>query len=197
MLIKGLGLKVPDVSGLPEATREAQEAPPVTVDVLLSCATELCTALHGMAEEINGLHIEMSRDWKVLRKKVEDELHEEFNAKLRQMQTRMSRQLQAAGDTTAASLERQHHKEKERHRAEMDKEMREFKLDLAAKKQKMKEEMQSAFDSHVQGMQERVHQTEEENEQMIDDLVAEVDQLKEQLDLKDDHLKEVCFRFNF
>jgi type I site-specific restriction endonuclease len=191
VLIKCLGREIPDMTGLPEATREATEAPPVAVDVLLGCSGELCAALHGMVEEINGLHIEMSRDWKVLRKKVEDELHAEFNAKLQQMQTRMSRQLQAAGDTTAVTLDRQHSKEKERHHAEMDKEMRDFKLDMAGKKEQMKEQMQQAFDTHVAGLQERVQKTEEENEAMIDALIAETDQLKGEVERKDDYVKEV------
>lgn len=194
MLINGLSKgskKGPDVMGLPSATPEAVEAPAVTVDVLLSCGTELCQTLADMAEEIKGMHTETARDWKVLRKRVEDELRAEFNLKMQDMQLRMSRQLQAAGDKSAAVVERQLSQDCDQQRADMEKEMHEFKLDLEAKKHKMKQEMQKAFDAHVDAMSAQMQETESENEKMIDALIAETDELKDEITRKDDYVQEV------
>lgn len=96
VLIKCLSLRVPDFATLSNPTREAQQAPHVSVDILLACATELCSHLNACQEEINNLHIEVGRDWKLLRKQIREELQGEYENKLHRVQDSMSRQVDAA-----------------------------------------------------------------------------------------------------
>eukprot|EP00041_Stephanoeca_diplocostata_P017548 m.355933 g.355933 ORF g.355933 m.355933 type:complete len:1205 (+) comp20741_c0_seq3:245-3859(+) len=188
VLVKCLGLRTPDFSTLAEPSREAVQAPLVSVDILLACANELCGHLNACNEEINNLHIEVGRDWKLLQKQIRDDVQDEYDSKLQRVQQSMSRQVDAAVHTKAAEMARTHTREIGEHRAAMEDEMRTFKMTLATRKQKRQQDLKDHLDSTVATLDARQRSSEEQSMAMMEALVSESDALRRDMHSREDEL---------
>ena len=82
VLIRCLGLKVPDLTPLEAPSQEATAAPPVATDILLGCAMELAHYLNAANEEIVAMGGELIRDRRAVKHAAEEELRQELSASI-------------------------------------------------------------------------------------------------------------------
>lgn len=139
VLIKGLSLKVPDVSALADPSREAQAAPMVSFDILRACVGELCAQLGATNDEIFRLRREEMREHKLMRKQIEEEMEDHYRREMLENRDDVARQVDMAASRRGDQLHSRHMRTLEQHQDQMQKELRTAKHELHAKKKKIEE----------------------------------------------------------
>lgn len=171
VLIKGLSLKVPDVSALADPSREAQAAPMVSFDILRACVGELCAQLGATNDEIFRLRREEMREHKLMRKQIEEELEEHYRREMLDNRDDVARQVDMAATRRGEQLHTHHARSLEQKEDAMQKEIRTAKHELQAKKKKIEEAVRSS--------------TAAQYEQLLSELRTEVDTFKQLLEERD------------
>lgn len=198
VLIKGLSLKVPDVSALSDPTREAKAAPMVSFDILYVCAAELSEYLNNANEELVNLHEALTRDRKLVRKNCEDELQSEFENRLLETKVLMERQVEVAVATRAASMQTLHAKQMEKQQGHLEEELKVYKTRLAGKKQRFESNLTSNLREHQEALatmhaavgsaDDDARLQEEEHLAMVEAMVEEADTFKAALMQRDEQV---------
>eukprot|EP00040_Diaphanoeca_grandis_P030944 m.183992 g.183992 ORF g.183992 m.183992 type:complete len:1141 (-) comp32175_c0_seq1:234-3656(-) len=185
VLIKGLSLRIPDVSALSDPTREAKVAPMVSFDILYVCAGELCEYLNGANEELIALHEALGRDRKIIRKQVEDELQTEFEQRLLEHRQQMDRTVEGSVHHRVKSMQQTHALQLEKERAQIRDELHTYKVQLQTQKLKFEQRVQDSAITQVAALDIEGKVAEEQQVAVVERMIHEADGLRRELEDKE------------
>eukprot|EP00049_Salpingoeca_infusionum_P027957 m.35209 g.35209 ORF g.35209 m.35209 type:complete len:915 (+) comp9864_c0_seq1:151-2895(+) len=153
-LISGLAHNTYDQLG--EPSNAAEGAPGQTVDVLLICVDELLEYFASVTQEIQSLQVQLQRDRKLVRKKVEEELAAERAAELEAQRVQLTKDFEGRMVKRIAETKQLYDAELERERRDMDHELREVQAQSAAQQRQVSAALHQKLEEEKMGMTQQL-----------------------------------------
>jgi hypothetical protein len=175
VLIKGMSLKVPDVSALADPSREAQAAPMIAFDILRACISELVQSMSAANDEIFQLRREEMREHKLLRKQVEEELEVHHRREMMEHREVVARQVEVTQSKHEQRLQSQHQRQLQSFHADSQKEVRAAKQELLSKRDAIKRSASSAASA---GYKDKLLAAQDDHAAEVAGLESEAEHLK-------------------
>eukprot|EP00053_Salpingoeca_punica_P017872 m.173034 g.173034 ORF g.173034 m.173034 type:complete len:1024 (-) comp17309_c1_seq2:302-3373(-) len=156
LLIQALHGFPADLSSQPPPSLEAQDAPPITVDVLFNAGIELCRNLSTANQEIEAMKNQAARDHMLLRKQIEEELQEVHAAQLEGARLAASRETKVEWEKQLLALQHDYESQKQQNKKLFENQMKEAQAQAAVRQQFTATHAKEALSKERQELSERL-----------------------------------------
>ena len=140
-----------DIGAQPAPSMAATGAPEVTVDVLMACSIEMANVTVAARREVEAVTAQLHRDRILIRKQVEDEVHEEHVAEVEALKVALEQDKEQEVEARILAAHQTYNAELNRERKAMESEMHTMKVKASARSKlltgkdgKLAEELKSA-----------------------------------------------------